>query len=310
MKNKKELIMPTLVLVVICLAASAALALTNQVTRPIITAAQEAAAREARLQVLPSADDFTQVTGCESENIIDVYEANNGAGYAITTKAKGYGGELRVMVGIDAEGKIADTQVLVCSETPGLGTRVQEDPYRSQYPGKDASLEGVDVISGSTVSSAAFEQAVSEAFAVYAQVTGSAGSVDPRETFFPGTALTPVHIEGSNEAYRAGSEGYVVVCNMLGYHEESMEVITAIDRSGTVVGVALGENAETPGLGDKVGEKEYTDRFVGKTAGQVAKVDVITGATFSSGSFRHGVEKALAIVTPELLAALDQEVTK
>ena len=152
MASKKELILPTIVLTVICLVASAALALTNQITAPLIAAAQEAAAREARLLVLPEADDFTQVTGCTTENVIDVYEANNGAGYAITASAKGYAGDLQVMVGITSEGTIADTQVMISEETPGLGSRVAEEPYRSQYRGKDANLDGVDMISGSTVS--------------------------------------------------------------------------------------------------------------------------------------------------------------
>ena len=312
MKNKKDLIMPTLVLTVICLVASAALGFTNQITQPIIAAAQEAAAREARLQVLPSADDFTQVTGYTTENIVDVYEANNGAGYAITANAKGYGGNLQVMVGIDAEGKIADTQVLICNETPGLGSRVAEDPYRSMYPGKGADLEGVDIISGSTVSSRAFEAAVLSAFQVFGEVSGAdvGAAADPRETMFPGVELVPIQLEGAKEAYRAGNQGYVVVCTVMGYHEDLMEVITGIDAEGTIVGVGLGENGETPNLGTQVGSAEHTAKFVGKTLATLGEVDAVSGATVSSAAFRSGVEKALYIVTPDLLAELAEEVTK
>jgi len=199
MLNKKDLLMPTIVLTVICLVASAALAFTNQITAPMIAEAQAEAARQARLLVLPEADDFTQITNFTTENVVEVYEANNGAGYAITAAAKGYAGDVHVMVGITAEGTIADTQVMISEETPGLGSRVAEEPYRSQYRGKDASLEGVDMISGSTISSGAFETAVKAAFNAFAEVSGvDIGVAHPADAFdymclmeFPSPSLPP-----------------------------------------------------------------------------------------------------------------------
>lgn len=312
MASKKEFILPTVVLTVICLVASAALAFTNQITVPLIAAAQEAAAREARLLVLPEADDFTQVTGYTTENVIDVYQANNGAGYAITASAKGYAGDLQVMVGITSEGTIADTQVMISEETPGLGSRVAEEPYRSQYRGKDANLDGVDMISGSTVSSGAFEAAVNAAFKAYAEVSGAdlgvAEPADPRETMFPGVELTPIEVADAEEAYRAGNQGYLLLVTVPGYNDSRMEVYAGVDAEGKIVGVALGENGESAGVGTKVGEPEHTSKFVGKDAGNVAEVDVVSGATTSSGTFLSGVEKALSLITPEMLAEL--EVTK
>lgn len=312
MKNKKELLMPTVVLTVICLIASAALALTNNITAPLIAAAQAESARQARLVVLPEADDFTQVTAYTTENIVDVYAANNGTGYAITATAKGYAGPIQVMVGITAEGTIAETQVIVSEESPGLGSRVAEEPYRSQFCGKDASLEGVDMISGSTISSAAFESAVASAFKVYAEVSGAdlglEEAVDPRTTFFPNSELTPIELEGAEEAYRAGASGYVLLVTVPGYNDSVMEVFAGIDANGKLVGVALGANGESAGVGTRVGEPEHTAKFVGRDIGNVAEVDVVTGATTSSGTFMTGVEKALGLVTPEMLAEL-QEVT-
>ena len=314
MRNKKDFILPTVVLTIICLVAAAALAVTNQITQPLIAAAQEAAATEARLQVLPDADDFTQVSDFTMENIVDVYEANNGAGYAITANAKGYGGTLQVMIGITADGQIADTQVMISEETPGLGARVQEEPYRSQYRGKDANLEGVDVISGSTVSSKAFESAVETAFKAYAEVSGNDIGVeepaDPRETLFEGAQLTPIDLAGASEAYRAENQGYLVVCTVLGYHGDEMEVITAIGADGKIIGVGLGSNGETPGVGTRVGDEAYTVQYIGKDLTTLNEVDAVTGATVSSGAFRSGVEKALNLVTSDLLAELAQGVTK
>lgn len=313
MTSKKDLIMPTLVLVVICLVAAAALALTNQVTAPIIAQAQAEAANAARILVLPEADTFTEITDYKTENVYEVYKANNGAGYAITSSAKGYAGELQVMVGISSEGTITGTQVMICGETPGLGDRVQKDPYRSQYDGKDASLEGVDVISGSTVSSKAFEGAVKTAFMVYGEVSGNPsgleGKVDPRETLFPGIELIPIDLPAAKEAYRAGNEGYLIVTTAIGYYETEMEVVTAIGADGKIIGVGLGANEETEGYGTQIGEYEYTNQYIGKNASNIDEVDVATGATVSSESFEVGVKKALKIVAPEMLAEL-QEVSE
>ena len=303
------MILPTVVLTVICLVASAALALTNQITAPLIAQAQEAAAREARLMVLPDADDFTQITDFSTENIIDVYEAKNGAGYAITATAKGYAGDLQVMIGITSEGTIADTQVMISEETPGLGSRVAEEPYRSQYRGKNASLDGVDMISGSTVSSGAFEAAVNAAFKVYAEVSGAdlglEEPADPRETMFPGVALTPIEVADAIEAYRAEDQGYLLLVAVPGYKNSQMEVFAGVDAEGKLVGVALGANSESPGVGTKVGEAEHTSKFVGKDANNVEEVDIVSGATTSSGSFMNGVKKALSLITPEMLAELE-----
>ena len=312
MANKKEMILPALVLTVICLVASAALAFTNQITAPLIAQAQEEAAREARLQVLPEADDFTQISDFTTQGVVDVYQGNNGAGYAITAAAKGYAGEIQVMVGITDQGTIADTQVMISGETPGLGSRVAEEPYRSQFRGKDANLDGVDMISGSTVSSGAFEAAVNAAFKVYAEVSGAdlgvAEPADPRETMFPGVALTPIDVPNAVEAYRAENEGYLLLVTVPGYNDSQMEVYAGVDADGKLVGVALGANGESPGVGTRVGEPEHTSKFVGKDAGNVAEVDVVSGATTSSGTFLSGVEKALSLITPEMLAEL--EVTK
>ena len=168
----KEFVVPTLVLTLICLFATAALAATNSVTAPIIKEANERAAQEARVKVLPEADSFTPIQMEGIEGLVDIYKADNGAGYVVTTEASGYGGLIRVMTGITSDGAISQCTVLSQSESPGLGTRVAEEPYLSQYPGKTRELEGVDVISGSTTSSKAFELAVDTAFQAYEQAAG------------------------------------------------------------------------------------------------------------------------------------------
>ena len=164
----KEFAMPPLVLTVIAAVVTGALVATESVTTPIIEQQAAAAADAARAVVLPSADSFTQVTVDEMpEGGVDIYEANNGTGYVVTAQAKGYGGMLKVMVGIDSNGLISGTEVLENNETQGLGSKVSEHAFMDQYIGKDSTLEGIETISGTTISSNAFSKAVQNAYQVY-----------------------------------------------------------------------------------------------------------------------------------------------
>ena len=104
-KTWEDLIKPVITLTVICLIVSGILAFTNGATAPIIVENAAKAADAARTELLPAADSFTKVdyTGT---GVVEVYKANNGAGYVITGTSKGYGGAVQMMVAFNKEGKI------------------------------------------------------------------------------------------------------------------------------------------------------------------------------------------------------------
>ena len=108
------------------------------------------------------------------DSITGVFKATNGAGYVFSLTTTGYGGKntLKMTVGIDMAGKITDTKVLSHSETAGLGSKITGDAFKGQFPGKDASLEGVDNISGATFSSNYYRAAIADAYTAYGLVTG------------------------------------------------------------------------------------------------------------------------------------------
>ena len=165
-----DFVLPIGVLLLICIVASALLAYTNSVTAPIIAASEEEAARQARIAVLPEADDFEeiQVDGLP-DSITQVYRSTNDVGYVFMITSDGYGcrDTLNMICGIYSEGHITDTQVLSHEETVGLGSKITGDDFRSQFVGKDASLEGVDIISGATFSSNYYINAIRDAFTAY-----------------------------------------------------------------------------------------------------------------------------------------------
>ena len=170
----KEIMKPILVLMLICLVITAALAFTNEKTAPIIEQTEKAQAEAAQKEVLPEADVFTQLepTGLPS-TVTAVYKAENGAGYVFMMTAKGYGGDMNLICGMDADGKIVACKTLSHSETQGLGSKTTEDAFRGQFTGKDAALDGVETISGATISSKAYIGAIKDAFTAYELVKGA-----------------------------------------------------------------------------------------------------------------------------------------
>ena len=171
----KDVFKPIIVLMLICLVITAALAVTNEKTAPVIEQTKKAQAEAAQKEVLPEADAFKQLelSGLPS-SVTAVYKAENGAGYVFMLTAKGYGGDMSLICGMDADGKIVACKTLSHSETQGLGSKTAGDDFRGQFVGKDSKLDGVETISGATISSKAYFGAIKDAFAAYETAKGAA----------------------------------------------------------------------------------------------------------------------------------------
>lgn len=186
MKNNnffKENIVPALVLVIICLVVTAALAATYSIASPIIAENEKKTADEARAQVLSEGDGFTLYEGQLVDGVTECYTADNGAGIAVTSTYGSFGGTLTSMVGIDKDGKVTGVTVTGHADTPGLGTKAMEADYLAgNYNGLDSAAEtsikddaNVDAITGATISSNAVYQCVKEALAQYENIKGNGG---------------------------------------------------------------------------------------------------------------------------------------
>ena len=111
-----------------------------------------------------------------------IYKATKGGEYigaAVESSSMGFGGDLKVLVGFDPEGKIIDYSVLAHAETPGLGSKSAEwfkkgakGDITGMNPGEKelvVSKDGgqVDAITASTITSRAFLLAVNNAFKAF-----------------------------------------------------------------------------------------------------------------------------------------------
>ena len=170
MSNWDKIFKPIVVLCVICVVITGALAATNSATAPVIAEATAKAQAEARGELLPEANGaFSPVQGIEVENVDDVYAADNGTGWVITSNAKGYGGTITVMSAFTPEGVIKQIKITEASETPGFGSNVTDNKaYWERYAGLDGTKnlvlgQDVDGWSGATISSKALIKAVNSA---------------------------------------------------------------------------------------------------------------------------------------------------
>ncbi len=173
--NGREYVYPVVILVVISVVTTALLAITNFISSPIIAANQEASANATRKELLADADSFTLVEGDylissdQSAEVSAVYEADNGVGMVITIVSKSFGGDLTMMVGLDAEGAITGVKVTDNSDTPGVGSKDMQPDYLAQYDGlTELTSENVKKETSVTSDGSAFE------YITGASVSGSA----------------------------------------------------------------------------------------------------------------------------------------
>lgn len=176
----KAIIIPTLVLFLVCLGVTAALAGTNLLTKPIIEELNIETAKQSRQQVLPEAAEFEEASKDDVQYHIGKDASGAVVGYVFTnTSNSGYGGAVEVMTGINAEGSVSGVVILSHNETPGLGANAEKESFRDQYL-QAAPQEGFNLIksgnagdgqilamTGATITSNAVTEAVNQSCAQY-----------------------------------------------------------------------------------------------------------------------------------------------
>lgn len=181
-----------LALVGVALVVGAVLAYVNHLTEgPIARKAEKSLAEGIRnvmcseeLKVEAPEEVTLEVDGKPAVFVIHKCADAQGKelGAAVESTTGGFGGDLKVLVGFDSEGRVLGYTILQTSETPGLGAKAsvwfQKDGKGSvigKSP-KDGDLhvskedkEGnaVDAITASTITSRSFLKAINQAYAAY-----------------------------------------------------------------------------------------------------------------------------------------------
>ena len=167
---KHDFVIPILVLSLICMFMTGSLALVNSLTQPIIAQSALERTEATMFTIIPTASGFVRMdTAGFPPRVEEIYRTVNDRGHIFIVSTSGYGGVFRVIVGIDPQGHIISSSVLPShSETPGLGTIAFDRAV--DYEGKTYRLEGVEVVSGATITFMAYKQALEDAFSALALI--------------------------------------------------------------------------------------------------------------------------------------------
>lgn len=181
--NKKfnvKVLFPAAVLLIICIVISAALALTNSLTKDKIAQLSAESEKKSMRRLLP-ADSYKSATvkygGKEYTDYTASDSSGDTVGYVITVDQNGYGGAISVMTAIDSTtDEIVAVEVLdASSETPGLGQNTAKEDWYSQFDGKSGELtvgKDIDAVTGATISSKAVTKAVNTAQEIIGSLNG------------------------------------------------------------------------------------------------------------------------------------------
>ncbi|MFW5667821.1 MAG: FMN-binding protein [Acetivibrio ethanolgignens] len=201
--------------------------------------------------------------------------------------AQGYGGELRLEVGIEDE-KITAVKVLSHNETPSylhLAERVIEKLIGQR------GVDSVDTISGATISSKAILNAVKDAISQASGATKKPGESKESKEIASGydtgssAATEPSRIDFSkfvlpDGEYKGRAAGY----------GGTIEVTVKVEN-GVISKVHVDSERETPSYYNKA------QRLLGEVVKRnTTKIDTVSGATVTSKGILSAVEDALSRV--------------
>lgn len=183
MKNKiKEILIPTLVLTAIGLVVATLLGLTNLITKERIFALEAKNETVAISKVIEGETSAATVDSDGSKHTYYIAKKDEKVvGYAFKTSANGYGGTVKVIVGINTDGAVTGIEITdISGETPGLGQNVAKADFSLQFKEKNKALSVVKqnpssneikAVTGATISSRAVTTAVNTALELYKTVT-------------------------------------------------------------------------------------------------------------------------------------------
>lgn len=190
---------PALILVLVCTACVALLALTASVTAEARADQAQRLANANKLALFPKADTFPSEKleaagqGIEGSQVLDftgtypqvtdLFAARAGdelLGIIISLSSKGYGGPLPVMVGFDPSGRILGLVADAKGETAGLGQKVADPPFTGQFAGRDINdrLEDIDGVASATISSDSVVRSVRQAQEIFRALFPKGGQQD------------------------------------------------------------------------------------------------------------------------------------
>lgn len=197
----KKILKDTLILAIITIISGLLLGLVYRITKEPIAEQNEKTKLAAYNNVFDTLDSYEEI-----EELDNAQKAIKDAGYSAVilnevvkafdkdkkelgliitvTDKDGYGGDIKMTIGIDVTGTITGLEILEINETAGLGMKAKDESFRKQYIGINADKveytkngktkdNEIDAISSATVTTAAVTDGVNGSIAVFKALGGA-----------------------------------------------------------------------------------------------------------------------------------------
>ncbi|GAB6281561.1 MAG: RnfABCDGE type electron transport complex subunit G [Ignavibacterium sp.] len=163
----KKIVHIILTLTLIGIVAGAILSRVDNWSKPLIAANQKAETERAIFLVNPSGKIYEEIKNIDCE-VYKVFDINhNLIAYSFVYNGNGFQGNIKMMIGVKPDlNNITAIEILEQSETPGLGTKVTEEPFKNQFKNlnnspsitwvkgkKPSEPNQIEAITGATISS-------------------------------------------------------------------------------------------------------------------------------------------------------------
>ena len=217
-------------------------------------------------------------------------------------------GELPVTVSLTKsdDGTVTSLTVDASVQTAGIGDRVADTAFTSQFVGKTGPFaigENIDALAGATLTSSAVVEAVNELLGLLPEATEAptpeptaeptpvptaAPTAEPTQepTAAPDPTEAPTATPAPTEAPivpEVGEDG-TLTATVPGFGGLPLVVSLKKAEDGTIAALTVDASAQTAGIGDRCSDEAFTGQFVGKTAPFAIgeNIDAVAGATVTS----------------------------
>lgn len=251
----------------------------------VLKAINEALGIETAATATPAGGEMVTLDAPDSDGAVKVY----------TETVQGFKSEIVVAVGLDAHNAIASLKIggPNFAETEYYGAEVKTNKFRNQFIGKTGVLtygEGVDAVSGATITSNAVLSAINNALS-YGATAAAAGATEA-------TAASTLDTATVQKLDTADENGAVVICTetVQGFKSEIV-VTVGLDANGTIVSMGIGgpSFAETEYYGAQAKTNAFRQQFIGKSGVLTYGdgIDAISGATITSNAVLKAINDCL-----------------
>ena len=233
----------------------------------------------------PTAPETTKEPEAPASSATVLDQQEDDSQVTVTVEAKGFQGNNTYTVVIDKDSQeVLSVAMTTFNDTPGVGD-VVNDEYLAGFAGLNTAeaISAVDVKSGATYTSNSAIDAVKAAWNAVFTVEADQPTAGADNAGEDAAVLTSA--DGALETYTVKAKGF--------QGDNEYEVVIDTEKQ-EVVSVKMTAFNDTPGVGDTVND-DYLAGFAGlKSEDEIAKVDVKSGATFTSNSAIEAVRAAFA----------------